>query len=220
MRTKKFRKFLLWYRINFNVVPPFTVLLHPSFVIWAKQKNVDLPRLVPKLLGGESVLMVTTCSVKQLGKDAGEFPVHDCKHEELDEGCVHSIAAVSPGKFIVACQDEETRRGIAKIPGIPLIYLSNNVLMLEPPSQANQKSVQAREEDQLKVEPEISKQAATAKKLLRTDSKKAQVTARYSAALEYVQKKNKKAKGPNPLSVKKKKKKTTTTTTTTKKASR
>jgi len=39
-------------------------------------------------------------------------------------------------KYCVATQDKSLRTKLGKIPGVPLIYIKNNVVILEPPSFA------------------------------------------------------------------------------------
>ena len=41
------------------------------------------------------------------------------------------------GKYLVATQDQDLRRTLAHIPGIPLIYLNKVTLILESPSQSS-----------------------------------------------------------------------------------
>lgn len=105
---------------------------------------------------------------------------------------------------MIGVQDDELRRTLSKNPGTPLIYMSNNVLMLEPPSQANIAKEKDREEAQVSLPENVQKLAEKAGKKLRADEKK-QKTEHYSAAITHLRRKQKKAKGPNPLSVKKKK---------------
>jgi len=211
MRSKKFRKYLQWYRINFNVIPPFTVLLDATFISWAASKSVAIHRLIPKLLSATANLKITKCCLSHIGTEsaaqslAKRCRVYECGHEIDNGDCIESLVKENSGKFVVGCQDNDKRIELGKIPGVPLLFLSNNVLMLEPPSPTSYRSVSSREEKQLEApEPikEIAHQAA--RRARRSSSENGE---RITAALTHVRQQHKRAKGPNPLSCKKKQKK-------------
>lgn len=44
--------------------------------------------------------------------------------------------------FMVATQDKKLRHALAKVPGVPLLYMNNVILILEPPSEASRQFLQ------------------------------------------------------------------------------
>lgn len=101
-------------------------------------------------------------------------------------------------KYCVASDDESLKSSLRNIPGVPLLYLSGNRILLEITSSASRAAASqiAKEKTDL---PETEK--VTVEKQLAPEGtgNKPNVSN---------PKKRKKAKGPNPLSVKKKKQKT------------
>ncbi len=51
--------------------------------------------------------------------------------------CVSSLAGESnPHHYLVASQDQELRRVLRRLPGVPLIHIIRNTMVLEKPSDA------------------------------------------------------------------------------------
>jgi len=167
--------------------------------------------MLTKILNGNVRIFMTKCikkSVEQLGLKIPKLTYLKCNHGSNDsEECIKSVIEENP-KYFIAVQDETLRKELAKIPGIPLLYLTNNVMMLEPPSLASKKLVQERGEQHTNAPRNIVKMARKVSKEIHQEENESD-TKQYNSALRYLNRNNTKAKGPNPLSVKKKQKKIT-----------
>ncbi len=88
---------------------------------------------------------------------------------------------------------------LRQIPGIPLIYMNKSVFLLEPPSPATLQRVQEMEiQKNQPLNFEVSIKNKSEKRKLTEDGEEVKND-------EEITKRKKRAKGPNPLSVKKKK---------------
>ncbi|KAJ3210600.1 hypothetical protein HDU82_007774, partial [Entophlyctis luteolus] len=123
-----------------------------------------------------------------------------CGHEKPvgASNCLKSVIAEDNRfRFVVATQELALRIELRKIPGVPLVYVNNSVMLLEPPSKstlAKMKEIEVQKTLPRKFEEEIVKK----------------ITPDTRVAAEPTRTFKKKAKGPNPLSVKKKAKKAST----------
>ncbi len=154
---------------------------------------------------GESHRLFNTKCVLEEGEKLGSrvhgammiartFETRNCGHKEAisaDE-CIKSL--VSSGNLhglFVASQDTELRSGLRRLPGIPILHVNHNVIVLEKPSR---KSVKISEkQDDSKLLTDYQKELLASLRKTKDASMK-------------VSRKRKGPKGPNPLSVKKKKK--------------
>lgn len=114
-------------------------------------------------------------------------------------------------RYVVASQDQEVRRMLRGIKGVPLIYIKRSVMILEPMAD---ESVQVRaREERSKFRAELKNALGKRKREDGdSDDEKDKALAADGAALSAEEQKKKKkksygSKGPNPLSVQKSKKK-------------
>ncbi|KAJ9071726.1 hypothetical protein DSO57_1034149 [Entomophthora muscae] len=152
--------------------------------------------------------MITTCTIQDLrnmGEDytgsvvaAKRFIRRRCPHQTAIKGidCMKEIIGpTNEFRYCVASQNQDLNKQLLDIPAIPLLTLSRDTLLLSPLSAASQAKIN---------------KAASIKLLPSADELKRlkAVTGLDLEALKEPQlplHKRKKAKGPNPLSVKKKK---------------
>ncbi|KAK4349677.1 hypothetical protein RND71_032432 [Anisodus tanguticus] len=164
-----------------------------------------------------------------------------CDHENRRSAvdCITEVIGENNSEhFFVATQDADLRRSLQKIPGVPAIYALRNTLFLEQPSSFQRQFAQSAEEERLHMtDMEYNMLRLRKKRKLfddkEGDSSDAQeeeddvshvintnVKRNGSDVKDKVHFKRKRAKGPNPLSVKKKKKSADTNGTTSGKESR
>lgn len=119
-----------------------------------------------------------------------------CNHKEALEpaACLESvIGPVNKHRYILAADDAKVRRARrVVVPGLPMLHYSSSVLVLEPMSSVTEADLEQRRSGASAV-------SATEKEILRKSEPGA-------APAEPERPKRKRAKGPNPLSVKKSKK--------------
>lgn len=161
---------------------------------------------------------------------ARKLAVARCDHEKrvsADACIAEVIGELNSEHFFVATQDADLRKKLQKVPNAPLIYGLRNALFLEPPSKFQREFVKSSEEKRLHMteneykalekrttsisENEDTRDSSDKEGLgFHSPGLQPHNTRNYSGkerdVKDRVRFKRKKAKGPNPLSVKKKKK--------------
>ncbi|KAK4363788.1 hypothetical protein RND71_019029 [Anisodus tanguticus] len=158
-----------------------------------------------------------------------------CDHENRKSAvdCITEVIGENNSEhFFVATQDADLRRSLQKIPGVPAIYALRNALFLEQPSSFQRQFAQSAEEERLHMTDMEYNMLRLRKKRKLSDDKEGDssdaqeeeddvshvintnVKRNGSDVKDKVRFKRKRAKGPNPLSVKKKKKSADTNDTT------
>ncbi|XP_063029359.1 rRNA-processing protein UTP23 homolog isoform X2 [Melospiza melodia melodia] len=186
-RQKHAKKIMGFYKHNFQFREPFQVLLDGTFCQAALRNKIQIREQLPGYLGGATQLCTTRCVIKELeslGKAlygakliAQRFQVRSCSHHK------------NP--------DQELSKKVKRKPGIPLLFIIQNTMVLDKPSPKSLAFVQKLQTNQLV--PEYQKQSIVELKekegLVKQEGEK--------------RRKRKRAGGPNPLSCLKKKKKKT-----------
>ncbi|KAG8570218.1 hypothetical protein GDO81_011156 [Engystomops pustulosus] len=117
-RQKHAKKILSFYKNNFNIVPPYNVLVDGTFCQAALKHKIQMKEQLPKYLMGEVQLCTTRCVLKELeslGKDlygakiiAQKFQVRHCAHSTSPvsgTACILSLVADDNSRhYFVATQ--------------------------------------------------------------------------------------------------------------------
>jgi U3 small nucleolar RNA-associated protein 23 len=223
-RQKGFRRTLNFYKLLFGLTSPYRLLLDGNFVATAVRLKMEWARLLPKALQVDASLAhfhVTQCVMAELAslgapaeealRAARTLPLLKChtKHGH-EEGCSPAecarrlVGGDNAGKWVVVTQDAALRDALRVIPGVPLMLISTNVLILEPPSAASRAAGEAAEGRKSALAPS---EAQAVRRALKGSSAAAGAAAPAGAGSLAVAGK-KRRRGPkeaNPLSQKKKK---------------
>ncbi|KAM8810387.1 rRNA-processing protein UTP23 homolog [Eudromia elegans] len=209
-RQKHAKKNMGFYKNNFQFREPFQVLLDGTFCQAALRNKIQIREQLPGYLDGATHLCTTRCVLKELeslGKAlygakliAQKFQVRNCSHLKnpvSGSACLLSmIEEGNPHHFFIATQDQDLANKVKKKPGVPLLFIIQNTMVLDKPSPKSLAFVQMLQTNQLV--PEHQKQSIVQLKekegLTKQEGEK--------------RRKRKRAGGPNPLSCLKKKKKT------------
>lgn len=174
-------------------------------------------------------IVITQCEIRKLYAARNEPSVHEaidlaktlerrrCGHHPDDypeplstQECLRSVVdpkdtLQNKHRYVVASQDQEVRRMLRGIKGVPLIYIKRSVMILEPMAD---ESVQVRaKEERSKFRAEIKNQLGKRKREDADDDGKAdKKTDNNSEEQKQKKKKGHGPKGPNPLAVQKPKK--------------
>ncbi|NWV55510.1 UTP23 protein, partial [Daphoenositta chrysoptera] len=210
-RQKHAKKIMGFYKNNFQFREPFQVLLDGTFCQAALRNKIQIREQLPGYLGGGAQLCTTRCVIKELeslGKAlygakliAQRFEVRNCSHHKTPVSgstCLLSMTEDgNPHHFFIATQDQDLSNKVKRKPGIPLLFIIQNTMVLDKPSPKSLAFVQKLQTNQLV--PEYQKQSIVELKekegLVKQEGEK--------------RRKRKRAGGPNPLSCLKKKKKKT-----------
>ncbi|KAF4993525.1 hypothetical protein FDECE_13374 [Fusarium decemcellulare] len=235
-RSKQYRKLMEQFSMTFGFREPYQVLVDAEMVRDSSRFKMDLEPALSRTVHGKVKPMITQCEIRKLYAKRNEPGVGEaidlaktlerrrCGHhpDEYPEPlstqeCIQSV--VDPKgtnqnkhRYVVACQDQDVRRMLRGIRGVPLIYIKRSVMILEPMAD---ESVQVRaREERSKFRAELKNALGKRKREEAGDDENSQDKEKADAdkgdAGEEQKKKKKKAygsKGPNPLSVQKAKKK-------------
>lgn len=209
-RQKHAKKHLGFFRNNFGVREPYQILLDGTFCQAALRGRIQLRDQLPRYLMGEIQLCTTRCVLKELetlGQElygakliAQKCQVRNCPHVKSpvsgSECLLSMVGEENPHHYFVATQDQNLSVKVKKTPGIPLMFIIQNTIVLDKPSPRTVAFVKAVEAGQLVSvhEKQSIKQLKEEQGLVRNPQLRRR-------------RKKKKVAGPNPLSCLKKKKK-------------
>jgi U3 small nucleolar RNA-associated protein 23 len=206
---------------------PYAMLADASFCRASFRHRFDLADRLQTVLGGPVRPLVTGCVLAQLRAEAdaaraavastGAPPdrlavgtaamargveMRRCGHKPVLSGdaCIRQCViqglepvsaddARSRMQFVVATDDRELKKWVRSVPGTPLVYVERTFPLLEPPTRATLELVRTRSEAKQRVRPEEA--AVIQKRILGA-----------SEAVAGPIHRHKRAKAPNPLSVK------------------
>lgn len=198
-RLKRANRILTFFKYNYKIVPPFRILVDGTFCNAALANKINLREQLPKYLDGDVEIVSTKCVLAELERLGSpvygalvicrQFAVDVCPHmpHRTPTECLAHLArraAKGNTKYIVATNDDSLSEKLRNIPGVPILYIKYNAILLDRVSEIS-KTTAEMPQDEL-------------------DTLKAIKAAVLGEA--EVKKKKKRKKGANPLSCKKKKK--------------
>jgi U3 small nucleolar RNA-associated protein 23 len=224
-KNKWLKKVINFYRFVFKFEVPFNILIDGNFIATMLRKKLELKEHLSKVLDDSVHIVITSCIVSELRELNDKIPgildsvfkykIEECNHGGqtlTPENCIKTaISKRNPKKYFVATEDTFLRTQLRKIPGVPLLFFGQNMVLIDKPSKASLEVSEKRED--LKEEPKKFE-----KKVLNEERKDIRefMKEEYKHSLHYKRKTEdfkinkimgrirKKANGPNPLSVKKK----------------
>ncbi|KAJ4343056.1 hypothetical protein N0V87_000775 [Didymella glomerata] len=224
-RAKAYKKLLHQYELNFGFREPYQVLLDSAILQDAYKFKIDLVGRLEKVLGAKVKPMITQCDMRHLYDakpknetlilQAKEYERRRCGHHELDEPlstleCLSSVvdpkgSGSNKHRYVVASNEKEVRVKMRRIPGVPLIYISKSVVLMEPMTSATEDFREREEKSKFKQGLKGARKPDAGEKRKREDD---EVKDEKSIATETqapTKRRQKGPKQPNPLSMKKKK---------------
>ena len=133
----------LFFQYNTQLGPPFHVLLDTNFINFSIKNKMDVLQSMMDCLYAKCIPYVTDCVYGELEKLGAKYRialkiVKDDRFERLP--CLHKgtyaddclVERVTQHKcYIVATCDKDLKRRIRKIPGVPIMFLSNHRYNIE-----------------------------------------------------------------------------------------
>ncbi|KAH7399479.1 Fcf1-domain-containing protein [Pyrenochaeta sp. MPI-SDFR-AT-0127] len=231
-RAKAYKKLLHQYELNFGFREPYQVLLDSQILEDAYKFKIDLVARLQKVLGGQVKPMITTCDMRHLYTakpknetlilQAKEYERRRCNHQDLDEPlstleCLCSVvdpkeSHTNKHRYVVATNDPKVRAKMRQIAGVPLIYISKSVVLMEPMANASEEQREREEKSKFKQGLKGQRKPDAGQKRKRNDDEengqdsRSTVDGASGDTGSQKKKRHKGPKGPNPLSVKKAKK--------------
>ncbi|CRK25276.1 hypothetical protein BN1708_014203 [Verticillium longisporum] len=168
-RSKQYRKLMTQYSQIWGFREPYQCLIDAEMVIDCHKFKYDLVAGLKRTLHGEVKPMISQCEIRKLYLRKAEPEMNTiiefaktlerrrCGHlpEDYPEPlptneCFKAVVDpkgknVNKHKLVVVCQDDEVRRMLRSIPGVPQIYIKRSVMILEPMASESAE-IRAREE--------------------------------------------------------------------------
>ena len=223
-KDKWTKKTVNFFRYVFKFIPPFKIIIDGNFIAISLQKKIDMKTSLEKLLNDKVRLIIPRCIFKEIQlieekipgilSTINQYKIEECEHNQIDPiSCIRNyIGKKNHDKYFVATQDDFLRKQLRQIPGVPLIFFGQNMLLIDKLSAASLYASERREnlkEAPQKKEQKILKEKKNEiKEFLIEEFKNSKYYKRKREEYKLnklMGKIRKKAKAPNPLSVKKKK---------------
>ncbi|KAK4047889.1 hypothetical protein OIO90_006050 [Microbotryomycetes sp. JL221] len=240
-RVKSYRKVMQLYCTAFKFREPYQLLADAAFIEACVQQKLDIDARLRDVLQGSVKPMITQCSMQALydkGQQAQQvtnaaklFERRKCNHlkSRPEHECLTAMAGKdNSNRYIIATQSLDLRKQLRAVAGLPLVYISRSVMLLETPSDQTLAKKLRMEREKLHVpaaEMAVLKGVSTDAlltqgsivgdtghhaTLVQDDTTQGDITMEEQETEPPKKKKRKGPKGPNPLSVKKKTKSVTT----------
>lgn len=169
--------------------------------------------------------MITQCDMRHLYEakpknetlilQAKEYERRRCGHHELEEPlstleCLSSVvdpkgSGSNKHRYVVASNEKEVRAKMRRIPGVPLIYISKSVVLMEPMTSATEEHREREEKSKFKLGLKGQRKPDAGEKRKREDDDEKDDKSIATEAQLPKKRRQKGPKQPNPLSMKKKK---------------
>lgn len=133
----------MFFQYNDQLGPPYHVLIDTNFINFAIQNKMDIYQSMMDCLYAKCTPYITDCVMGELEKLGSHYRValriaKDPRFERLP--CMHKgtyaddclLNRVKQHKcYIVATCDRDLKRRIRKVPGVPIMYLSQHRFTIE-----------------------------------------------------------------------------------------
>ncbi|KAF1951946.1 hypothetical protein CC80DRAFT_495816 [Byssothecium circinans] len=228
-RAKSYRKLLHQYQIQFGFREPYQVLLDSAILEDAHRLKIDLVPRLRSVLQGQIKPMITQCTIRHLYnatpknnaliEQAKTYERRRCNHHQLehplsDLECLKEVVdgkgnGTNKHRYIVASQDLKVRKFMRGVAGVPLIYISKSVMLLEPMGTNSEEQRDREEKTKFRLGLKAKRNPDAGQKRKRDEDEVQQGAVDEEQPAETRPLKKKKHKGlkePNPLSMKKSKK--------------
>lgn len=133
----------LFFQYNTQLGPPYHILIDTNFVNFSIKNKLDVIENMMQCLYAKCIPYVTDCVMGELEKLGQKYKIalriiRDPRFERLN--CMHTgtyaddciVNRVTQHKcYIVATNDQDLKRRIRKIPGVPIMYVSQHRYTIE-----------------------------------------------------------------------------------------
>ena len=222
-KDKWIKKTLNFYKFIFKFDSPYKVIIDGNFAAMALNKKFEMKSALEKLLDSKVILLIPSCiftevqslesKIPGLLKLLSQYKIQQCPHGLLSPtNCIRDyIGNKNQSKYFVATQDNFLRMQLRNIQGVPLIFFEQNMLLMDKPSkvsiEASERRENLKEDPQKKEKKILGEKKEEIKDFLIQEFKESKYYKRKQEEFKLnklMGNIRKKAKGPNPLSVKKK----------------
>eukprot|EP00040_Diaphanoeca_grandis_P032474 m.196831 g.196831 ORF g.196831 m.196831 type:complete len:202 (-) comp32636_c3_seq1:194-799(-) len=133
----------LYFQYNTQLGPPYQIIIDTNFINFSIQNKLDIVKAMMDCLYAKCIPCITDCVMAELEKLGSKFKLAlkiakdhrfkrlTCQHKgTYADDCL--VERVSAHKcFIVATCDRDLKRRIRKIPGVPIMYITQRKYSIE-----------------------------------------------------------------------------------------
>ncbi|XP_066585253.1 rRNA-processing protein FCF1 homolog [Prorops nasuta] len=133
----------LFFQYNTQLGPPYHILIDTNFINFSIKNKLDIIQNMMECLYAKCIPYITDCVMGELEKLGAKYKIalkiiKDPRFERIN--CMHKgtyaddclVNRVTQHKcYIVATNDKDLKRRIRKIPGVPIMYVSNHRYTIE-----------------------------------------------------------------------------------------
>lgn len=133
----------LFFQYNTQLGPPYRILIDTNFVNFSIKNKLDIIQSMMDCLYAKCIPYITDCVMAELEKLGNKYKIalriiKDPRFERLP--CMHQgtyaddclVNRVTQHKcYIVATCDKDLKRRIRKIPGVPIMFISQHRYAIE-----------------------------------------------------------------------------------------
>ena len=132
----------MFFHYNQNLGPPFYILCDTNFIIFSIRNKMDIVKSLMDCLLAKCVPLVTDCVVAELQQLGAKYRlalrlIHDnferltCMHKgTYADDCITN-RVIEHKCYIVGTCDKALKRRLRKIPGVPIMYISQHQYTIE-----------------------------------------------------------------------------------------
>eukprot|EP00037_Helgoeca_nana_P014130 m.131113 g.131113 ORF g.131113 m.131113 type:complete len:197 (-) comp22406_c0_seq1:124-714(-) len=133
----------LYFKYNTQLGPPYNILVDTNFINFSIQNKLDLSKAMMDCLYAKCTPCITDCVIAELEKLGGKYrlALRIAKDERFTRlTCCHKgtyaddclVQRVLEHKcYIVATCDRDLKRRLRKIPGVPIMYITQRKYSIE-----------------------------------------------------------------------------------------
>ncbi|KAK3599642.1 hypothetical protein CHS0354_029102 [Potamilus streckersoni] len=133
----------LFFRYNTQLGPPYHIIVDTNFINFSIKNKLDIVQSMMDCLYAKCIPYITDCVMGELEKLGSKYRValRIAKDERFQKlPCLHKgiyaddciVERIKQHKcYIVATCDKDLRRRIRKVPGVPIMYLSQRKYSIE-----------------------------------------------------------------------------------------
>eukprot|EP00949_MAST-11_sp_MAST-11-sp1_P003937 g3937.t1 len=133
----------LFFKYNTSLGPPYRILVDTNFINFSIQNKLDICRAMMDCLLARCIPCVSDCVIAELEKLGAKYKIalriaKDARFQRLK--CTHKgtyaddciVKTIKQHRcYIVATCDKDLRRRIRKVPGVPIMYISQHKYTIE-----------------------------------------------------------------------------------------
>ena len=132
----------MFFHYNQNLGPPFYILCDTNFIIFSIKNKMDIVKSLMDCLLAKCVPLVTDCVVGELQKLGSKYRIAlriindnferlTCTHKgTYADDCITN-RVIEHKCYIVGTCDKALKRRIRKVPGVPIMYISQHQYTIE-----------------------------------------------------------------------------------------